>query len=444
MQTRSFRNTDEEEQEGEHQLEKLSRYQSEAVFRAFEGLNVPRAGFKPLYIWKGSTTFFGHANTPLRKAFIRFWSNNMRPERVNIRRYAETLRAFSVPLSKETQRELFKYNEVHDEEKEARDEEKEARDEAHPNYTTTPQGNENSDDVSLTSVASSGLSSVHKEFEKMNFGESLPSTLPTSASEKTPPKSAYSFRSTGASPFHTPGLAASPFRSGFVKPAPASCISTSSHHGPVADYRHNGSRAYPFPVYVEANNNKIPFMNLIFDIHPLHSIEYDKQEHKGWSVRTSVQLPDIKKVEMFIPKMLPPCFSQYKRSSIMYKEPAINHFAGQIDHYEKTSKIQDKGTVNSLRIAKLAIESDVNNEDLAYQYFLILFPLEMGPIDNRILSGHSDILNVDRAPMLTSATENLYKKDLYGAILTWRIALEDQSRQLVGLEDEDNPADFFA
>ncbi len=128
----------------------------------------------------------------------------------------------------------------------------------------------------------------------------------------------------------------------------------------------------------------------------------------------------------------------------MYKEPAINHFAGQIDHYEKTSKIQDKGTVNSLRIAKLAIESDVNNEDLAYQYFLILFPLEMGPIDNRILSGHSDILNVDRAPMLTSAAENLYKKDLYGAILTWRIALEDQSRQLVGLEDEDNPADFFA
>jgi hypothetical protein len=437
MQTRSFRNTNEEEEEGEHQ--QLNRYQSEGLFRAFEELNVPRAGFKPLFIWKNSTTFFGHKNTPLRKAFIRFWSNHMRPDRVPIRNYVDALNSLHVPLSMETERELSEYNEEHDEVKEARDE-------AHPNYTsTTPQRNENSDDATLTSVASSGLSSVHKEFKGMNFGESIPSTLPTSVGEKTPPKSAYSFPSTGASPFRTPGLGASPFHSpGFAKPAPASCVSTSSHHGPLADYRHNGSKAYPFPIYVEANNNKIPFMNLNFDIHLLHSIEYDKQEHKGWSIRTSVQTPDIKKCEMFIPKVLPLCFSQYKRSSIMYKEPAINHFAGQIDHYEQSSKLQDKGTVNSLRIAKLTIESDVNNDDLAFQYFLILFPLEMGPIDNRILSGHSDILNVDRAPMLTSATENAYKKDLYGAILTWRIAFEDQSRQLVGLEDEDNPADFFA
>jgi hypothetical protein len=439
MQTRSFRDTNEDEQEGEHLtgLEKLSRFQCDAVLRVFEGLNVPRAGFKPLNIWKESSSFFGPKNSPLRKAFIRFWSNHMRPERVPIKSYAEALLTARVTMSEETERELSKYNEEHHEGMEARDE-----------ATTTPQRNEN-DDASLTSVASSGLSSVHKEFKELNFGESVPSTLPstvpTSVNEKTPPKASYSFRSTGASPFRSPGIRASPFHSpGFVKPAPASYTSVPTHYGPLADYPHNGSREFPFPVYVEAKTKKIPFMNLIFDIHPLHSIEYDKQEHKGWSVRTSVQLPDIKKVEMFIPKMLPPCFSQYKRSSIMYKEPAINHFAGQIDNYEKTSKLQDKGTVNSLRIAKLAIESDVNNEDMAYQYFLILFPLEMGPIDNRILSGHSDILNVDRAPMLTSATENLYKKDLYGAILTWRIALEDQSRQLVGLEDEDNPADFFA
>jgi hypothetical protein len=214
MQTRSFGNPNEEEQEGEHQLERLSRYQSEAVFRAFEGLNVPRAGFKPLFIWKESTTFFGEKNTPLRKAFIRFWSNHMRPERAPIRSYVEALKSYHVPMSMETEKELSKYNEEHDKEKEARDE-------AHPNYTTTPQGNENSDDASLTSVASSGLSSVHKEFKQMNFGESFPSTVPTSVSEKTPPKSAYSFRSAEASPFRTPGVlgAASPFTSpGFVKP----------------------------------------------------------------------------------------------------------------------------------------------------------------------------------------------------------------------------------
>jgi hypothetical protein len=180
--------------------------------------------------------------------------------------------------------------------------------------TTTPQRNEN-DDASLTSVASSSLSSVHKEFKELNFGESVPSTLPstvpTSVNEKTPPpKASYSFRSTGASPFRSPGIRASPFHSpGFVKPAPASYTSVSTHYGPIADYPHNGSREFPFPVYVEANNKKIPFMNLIFDIHQLHSIEYDKQEHKGWSVRTSVQLPDIKKVEMFIPKQdAPPLF----------------------------------------------------------------------------------------------------------------------------------------
>jgi hypothetical protein len=68
MQTRSFGNPNEEEQEGEHQLERLSRYQSEAVFRAFEGLNVPRAGFKPLFIWKESTTFFGEKN-PITEGF---------------------------------------------------------------------------------------------------------------------------------------------------------------------------------------------------------------------------------------------------------------------------------------------------------------------------------------------------------------------------------------
>jgi hypothetical protein len=68
-----------------------------------------------------------------------------------------------VALSEETQRELSNYNEEHHEGMEARDE-----------ATTTPQRNENNDAI-LTSVASSGLSSVHKEFKELNFGESVAS-----------------------------------------------------------------------------------------------------------------------------------------------------------------------------------------------------------------------------------------------------------------------------
>jgi hypothetical protein len=90
MQTQSFRNTNEDEQEGEHltELEKLSRFQCDAVLQVFESLNVPRAGFKPLNIWKESSSFFGPKNSPLRKAFIWFWCNHMRPERVPIKSYA--------------------------------------------------------------------------------------------------------------------------------------------------------------------------------------------------------------------------------------------------------------------------------------------------------------------------------------------------------------------
>jgi hypothetical protein len=141
--------------------------------------------------------------------------------------------------------------------------------------------------------------------------------------------------------------------------------------------------------------------------------------HDGYHIRRTVAVLDFALWEATIPVWgsYPP---EFEDQVVLIKGPSRDHWINDTTAYHSTKKVQCDSTKTAHQATQMAIETNENRRGFCYT--LLLFG-ENVKLDNNIFSDDGDNLATIVNGLTIKGKDNETKKDLFSAVVFWRIAL---------------------
>jgi hypothetical protein len=400
------------------QTEDLDQYLLKQLLQDVEETNLPRDEVNLLTICKNDERLYGEKGSDMRRS-VQFKFGYMK--KWSIHKYVALLDSLGVNPSAVTQA-IFRDTAPIDEE-EPVPESSDYYEEEDFTSSGIDQQDEGADiaDVAarFAGVTMAADSEDNDEDDNLTMGSAAPRFR--SPVQKNKPK--YRHRTTSKTPERLVRPPREPSRtpdrlfrspSVVVEAVEVSMVSTCSDETMRSG---DGRKEFPYVVDVDPTH---PERNHIFDIERSNTV-HNAHEHLAYHIRCAIPCPDYDLWEATIPKMLPRKLRGYTKRAMLVKGPSQPSWLRDVKRYHAKLDKQDKScpeterrhTNTSLEIAK--------NPERAHSYWLLLWPAGV-VLDNQILSNHPTEVEKGIVPMEIDASENEFKKILFGMAIYWRIA----------------------
>ena len=123
----------------------------------------------------------------------------------------------------------------------------------------------------------------------------------------------------------------------------------------------------------------------------------------------------------------------------MVKGPSHDYWIRDTSCYHKFCKNQCKATEKAQQVVEISISCD---EMRQFSYWLILFPKPI-LLDNCVFSKDKSEVDGDVVGVQLEANNNDMGKDLYSAIIYWRIAKKDAGKRIAETKQKRDPKSLF-
>ena len=397
-----------------NKIGKPSEIDVEFLLRDIEEKNLDRTLFNAKkQIWDRNESFYGPPGSEKRATLGRFISNNIK--KLSWARYVALLERKGIDMSETTETKL-------EEELKNGPGPKDVPMEKHDPVVTFDKPAQNA--TLIPSVSSDPVAMLTDQLGSATISTKSPA-------------------STRASPFGSPaqGLFST---QAFASPAIQQRLSfdepkfSMSNEYPLCPYIMDGTPMKPIPIYF---NDKHPHHHGPLFIHNC-TVEVNGQDYQATVVQKSGPIAEVNNVHLAIATHLPQGYEKFLGYALEYKELVANCFSQRWDNFAAgpSEEILKKApTVKALKIAEVACQT---NEMLKWNHYIILFPLNGEPFDNRVFSTSDTRVQRDTKP--NPAKDNMSGKVMYGFTSTWRIAHAGRS-SVVEMRGDDkiDTKDFF-
>jgi len=398
---------------------KLQDWQIQLQLCTIEENNLDRRSFSPLPLWNQNPKMFGEPASDTRKVFSRFVSNTVK--RIGIKNYVKLLKRNKIEMSSTTRAEL----------EAAEGETKQVDVDRMDMEETDNEPTEQRDKpTEMTAILPEQTTALNSSFDYLVNGLSG-MNISASCSTSSIGSPSQLFGSPGTHNYVSPG---------FGSPTGPERTTTSY---PVANYNPDGTKRYPNVIFKQADGHRGNGNTFICQ----GQVELDHFEYHATIVQCSGPPDDYKHYELRIANAfeVPACFQNYIGRVLLFREPAANFTARQVEKYgiaKSNNPGGKKPVVNALKAEAVSAERD---PELFFNYSIIVFPLEQEPFANRIFSPKSDFLvDSEKTGIHNKPEDNTtFKKDQYGLTLTWTIALAGKCRELKSTAVEPDADSFF-